>query len=190
MTQITTMLLSLAQSHTSLTLDIQPESEVKWVLGSSTTNKASGGDGIPSDLFHLLKDDAFKVLHSICLQIWKTQQWPQNWKRSVFISIPKKGNAKECSNYHTSVSHLTCQQSNAQNSLSSASRVHELRTSQMLKLDLEKAQEPEIKLPTTIGSQKKCPWGRKESDMTERLNSLSAVSVLVVYLIIQVLLCN
>ena len=64
-------------------------------------NEASGGDGIPSDLFHVLKDDAVTVLHSICLQIWKTQQWPQNWKRSVFIPIPKKGNAKECSNYHT-----------------------------------------------------------------------------------------
>ena len=64
-------------------------------------NEASGGDGIPSDLFHVLKDDAVTVLHSICLQIWKTQQWPQNWKRTVFTSIPKKGNAKECSNYHT-----------------------------------------------------------------------------------------
>ena len=64
-------------------------------------NKASGGDGIPVELFQILKDDAVKMLHSICHQIWKTQQWPQNWKRSVFISIPKKGNAKECSNYHT-----------------------------------------------------------------------------------------
>ena len=73
------------------------ECEVKWVLGSITTNKASGGDGIPVELFQILQDDAVKVLHSICQQIWKTQQWPQDWKRSVFIPIPKKDNIKECS---------------------------------------------------------------------------------------------
>ena len=77
------------------------ECEVKWTLGSITMNKASGGDGIPVELFQILKDDAVKVLHSICQQIWKTQQGPQDWKRSVFIPIPKKGNAKECSNYRT-----------------------------------------------------------------------------------------
>ena len=77
------------------------ECEVKWALGSITTNKASGCDGIPLELFQILKDDAVKVLHSICQQIWKTQQWPQDWKRSVFIPVPKKGNAKECSNYRT-----------------------------------------------------------------------------------------
>ena len=78
------------------------EYEVKWALESITTNKASGGDRIPVELlFQILKDDAVKVLHSIPQPIWKTQQWPQDWKRSVFISIPKKGNAKECSNYHT-----------------------------------------------------------------------------------------
>ena len=77
------------------------ECEVKWALGSITTNKASGGDGNPVELFQILKDDAVKVLHSICQQIWKTQQWPQDWKRSVFIPSPKKGNAKECSNYCT-----------------------------------------------------------------------------------------
>ena len=76
------------------------ECEVKWALESITTNKASGGDGIPAELFQVLKDDAVKELYSICQQIWKTQQWPENWKRSVFIPIPKKGNAKECSNYH------------------------------------------------------------------------------------------
>ena len=75
------------------------ECEVKWALESITTNKASGGDGIPVELFQILKDAAVKVLHSICKQIWKTQQRPQDWKRSVFIPIPKKGNAKECSNY-------------------------------------------------------------------------------------------
>ena len=77
------------------------ECEVKWPLGSITINKASGGDGIPGELFQILKDDAVKVLCSICQQIWKTQQWPQDWKRSVFIPIPKKGNAKQCSNYCT-----------------------------------------------------------------------------------------
>ena len=77
------------------------ECEVKWALGSITTNKASGGDGIPVELFQILRDDAAKVLHSICQQIWKRQRWPQDWKRSVFIPIPKKGNDKECSNYRT-----------------------------------------------------------------------------------------
>ena len=77
------------------------ECEVKWALRSITTDKASGGNGIPVELFQILKDDAVKVLHSRCQQIWKMQQWPQDWKRSVFIPIPKKGNAKECSNYHT-----------------------------------------------------------------------------------------
>ena len=77
------------------------ECEVKWALESITANKASGGDGIPVELFHILKFDAVKVLHSVCQQIWKTQQWPQDWKRSVFIPIPKKGNAKECSDYCT-----------------------------------------------------------------------------------------
>ena len=84
--------------------DLEPdilEYKVKWVLESITMNKASGGDGIPVKLFQILKDDALKVLHSICQPIWRTQQWPQDWKRSVFIPIPKKGNAKECSNYHT-----------------------------------------------------------------------------------------
>ena len=79
------------------------ECEVKRALGSITTNKAAGGARIPAELFQILKDDAVKVLHSICQQIWKTQQWPQDWKRSVFIPIPKKGNAKVCSNYHSVV---------------------------------------------------------------------------------------
>ena len=77
------------------------EFEVQWALGSITMNKASGGDGIPVELFQILKDDAVKLRHSICQQIWKTQQWPLDWKRSIFIPIPKKGNDKECSNYHT-----------------------------------------------------------------------------------------
>ena len=77
------------------------ECEGKWALESITTNKASGGDGIPVELFQILKDDAVKVLHSVCQQIWETQQWPQDWKRSVFIPVPNKGNPKECSNYRT-----------------------------------------------------------------------------------------
>ena len=91
-------------NHDSVITHLKPdilECEIKWTLGSITTNKASGGDGIAVELFQILKDDAVKVLHSICQQIWKTQQWPQDWKRSVFIPILKKGNPKECSNYCT-----------------------------------------------------------------------------------------
>ena len=91
-------------NHDGVITHLEPdilECEVKWVSGSITTNKASGGDGIQVELFQILKDDGVKVLQSISQQIWKTQQWPQDWKRSVFIPIPKKGNAKECSNYHT-----------------------------------------------------------------------------------------
>ena len=87
-------------THTLLEPDIL-ECEVRWALGSITMNKASGSDGVPVELFQILKDDAVKVLHSVCQQIWKTQQWPQDWKRSVFIPIPKEGNAKECINYCT-----------------------------------------------------------------------------------------
>jgi len=90
--------------HDGVITHLEPDilgCEVKWALRSITTNKASGGDGIPVALFQTLKDDAVKVLHLICQRIWKTQQWPQDWKRSVFIPIPKKGNARECSNYHT-----------------------------------------------------------------------------------------
>ena len=91
-------------NHNSVITHLEPdilECEVKWALGSITMNKASGGDGISVELFQILKDDAVKVLNSICQQIWKTQQWPQDWKKSVFIPDPKKGNAKECSNYCT-----------------------------------------------------------------------------------------
>ena len=91
-------------NHNGVITHLEPdilECEVKWALESITTNKASGGDGIPVELFQILKDDGVKVLHSICQQIWKNQQWPWDWKRSVFIPIPKKGNAKKCSNYCT-----------------------------------------------------------------------------------------
>ena len=103
-------------NHNGVITYLEPdilECKVKWGLESITMNKASGGDGTPVELFQILKDDAMKVLHSICQQIWKTQQWPQDWKRSVFIPASKKGNAKECSSICT---HLTGQQSKAQNS--------------------------------------------------------------------------
>ena len=91
-------------NHNGVITHLEPdilECKVRWALGSITMNKASGGDGVQVELFQILKDDAVKVLHSICQQIWKTQQWPQDWKRSVFIPTPKKGNAKEYSNYRT-----------------------------------------------------------------------------------------
>ena len=99
-------------NHDGVISHLEPdilECEVKWALGSFTMNKASGNDEIPVELFQVLKDDAMKVLHSICQEVWKTQQWSQDWKRSVFIPIPKKDNAKECSNYRTIalISHAT-----------------------------------------------------------------------------------
>ena len=131
--------------------DLEPdilECEVKLALESITMNKASGGDEIPVELFQILKDDAVKVLHSICQQIWKTQ-WSQDWKRSVFSPIPKKGNAKECSNYRTIafISHAS----------KVMLKILQVRLQQyvnrelfqMFKLILEKAEEPEIKLPTS-----------------------------------------
>ena len=102
------------------------ECKVKFALGSITTNKASGGDGIPVELFHILKDDAVKVLHSICQEIWKTQQWQQEWKRSVFFPILKKGNAKECSNCH--IIALISHTSKVMLKILQASTVHELWT--------------------------------------------------------------
>ena len=113
-------------NHDGVITHLEPdivECEVKWALGSIITNKASRGDGIPVELFQILKDDAVKMLHSICQRIWKTQQWPQDWKSSVFIPIPKRGNAKECSNYRTIA--LISHASNAQNSPSQASAIHE-----------------------------------------------------------------
>ena len=129
-------------------------------------NKAIGGDGIPAELFQILKDDAVKVLHSTCQQIWKTQQGPQDWKRLVFIPISKKGNAKECSNYrtialisHTSIVMLKILQARLQQYVNV--------NFQMFKLVLEKAEEPEIKLPTSAG-----PWKKQESS---RKTSISAL---------------
>ena len=127
------------------------ECELKWALGSITMNKASGGDGIPAELFKILKEDAVKVLHSIYQQIWNTQQWPQDWKRAIFIPIPKKGNAKECSNYHTIA--LISHTSRVMLKILQA-KLQEFWTenSQMFKLGLEKTEEPEIKFPTSIES--------------------------------------
>ena len=125
----------------------------KWALGNITMNKASGGDRIPVELFQILKDDAVRVLHSICQQIWKTQQWPDDWKRSVFIPIPKKGNEKECSNYHTValISHASKVMLKIfRTGFSNMWTVNFL----MFKLVLEMAEEPEIKLPTLAESLK------------------------------------
>ena len=127
--------------------------------------KASGGDGIPVELFQILKDDAVKVLHSICQQIWKTQQWPRDWKRSVLIPIPKKGNAKECSNYHTIalISHSSrVMLKILQPAFSNMWTVN----FQMLKPVLEKAEEPEIKWPTFTGSSKKQESTKKKKKKT------------------------
>ena len=144
-----------------LNLDIL-ECDVKWALGSITMNKASGGDGISVELFQILKDDAMKVLHLICQQSCKTQQWPQDWKRSVFIPIPKKGNAKECSNYHTIalISH----------SSKVMLKILQARLQQYVNRELpdvqagfENAEEPEIKLPTSTASWKKQESSRKTS---------------------------
>ena len=125
-------------------------------------NKASGGDGIPVELFQILKDDAVEVLHSIYQQIWKTQQWPQDWNRSVFIPIPKKGNAKDCSNYRTIA--LISHASKEMLKILQARRQHTWTVNfQMFKLVLEKAEAPEIKWPTSAGSWKKQESSRKTS---------------------------
>jgi len=144
-------------NHDDMITHLEPdilEYEVKWALGSITMNKARGGDGIPVELFQILKGDAVEVLLSICQQIWKTQQWPRDWKKSVFIPIPNKSTAKECSNYLTIVliSHagkllLKIFQARLQLYVN-----HELPD---IQADLGKAEEPEIKLPTSAGSSKK-----------------------------------
>ena len=141
-------------NHDDVITHLEPDilgCEVKWALGSITMNKASGGDGLSVELFQILKDDAVKVLYSICQQIWKTQPWAQDWKRSIFILIPKKRNAKECSNYctialisHASKVMVKIVQARLQQYVN--------RELQMVKLDLEKAEKPEIKSPTSAGS--------------------------------------
>ena len=153
-------------NHDGVITDLEPDilkCEVKWALESITTNKASGGDRIPVELFQILKDDAVKVLHSICQQICKTQQWPQDWKRSVFIPIPKKGNDKECSNYRTIalISHAS----------KVMLKILQARLSQCVNRELPAVQAgfrkgrgtTEIKLPTSAGSWKKRESSRKAS---------------------------
>ena len=142
------------------------EWKVKWALESITTNKASGGDRIPVELFQILKDDAMKVLHSICQQIWKTQQWPQDWKRSVFIPIPKKGNVKEGSNYHTIalISHASKVMLKILQAMLQQYVNHELPDVQA---GFRKAEEPEIKLPTSTGS-----WKKQENSRNTSISAL------------------
>ena len=140
-------------NHDGVITHLEPDilqCEVKWALGSITMSKASGGDGIPVELFQILTGDAVKVLHSNSQQIWKTQQGPQDWKTSVFIPIPKKGNTKECSNYHTIAI-----------AIAGFSNMRTVNF-QMFKLVLEKSEEPEIKLPTSAGSSKKQESSRKK----------------------------
>ena len=138
-------------------------------------NKASGGDGIPVELFQILKDDVVKVLHTLCQQIWKSQQWPQDWKMSVFTPIPKKGNAKECSNYLTIA--LISRASKVMLKILQA-RLQQYVNFQMFKLDLEKAEKPEIKLPTSTGSSKELENSRKTSTSV----SLTMIKPLTVYI--------
>ena len=162
--------LNNPDNHNGVITHLEPdilECKVKWALGSITTNKASGGDGIPVELFQTLKDDVVKVLHPICQQIWKTQQWPQDWKRSVFIPIPKKDNAKECSKYrkialisHANKVMLKILQARLKQYVN-----RELPDVQCLVL--EKAEEPDIKLPTSAGS-----WIKQESS---RKTSIAAL---------------
>jgi len=152
-------------NHDGVITHLEPdilECEVKWALGSITTNKSSGGNGIPVELFQILKDDAVKVLHSIWQQIWKTQKRPQDQKRSVFIPIPKKGNAKECSNYRTIalISHAS----------KVMLKILQARLQQYVNREIpdvhngfKKAEEPEIKFPTSAGSLKKQESPRKTS---------------------------
>ena len=146
---------TVQDNHDGVIVHLQPdilECEVKWALGSITKNKASGGDGILVKVFQILKDDAVKVLHSICQQIWKTQPLPQNWKRSVFIPIPKKGNAKECSNYRTIA--LISQASKVMLKILQA-RLQQYVTCELPDVQAgfrKKAEEPEDNLLTSAGS--------------------------------------
>ena len=150
---------------THLGPDIQ-ECEVKWALESITSNKASGGDGIPVELFQILKDDAMKVLNSICQRIGKTQQWPQDSKRSVFTPIPKKGNAKECSNYCT-IALISHASKVILNILQSRLQQNVNRELTDVQAGYRKAKESEIKLPTSAGS-----WKKQESSIKISISTL------------------
>ena len=153
------------------------ECEIKWASGSITKNKASGDDGIPAELFQILKEDAVKVLHSICQQIWKTQQWPQDWKRSVFIPIPEKGNAKECSNYLT-ISLISHASKVMLKILQASLQQYMNREHTDIQAGLEKAEESEIKLPTSVGASKK----QGNSTKTSTSASLTTLKSLTVWI--------
>ena len=159
---------------THLELDIL-ECEVKWALESITMNKTSGGDGIPVELFQILKDDGVKVLHSICQQIWKTQQWPQDWKMSVFIPIPEKGNVKQCSIYHTIA--LISHASKVMLKILQA-RLQEYVSGELpyVQAGFKKADEPEIKLPTSAGS-----WKKQESYRKRYISALWTMTPLTMW---------
>ena len=152
-------------NHDAVITHLEPdilERKVKWALESITMNRASGDDGIPVEQFQILKDDAVKVLHSICQQIWKTQQWPQDWQRSVFIPIPKKDNAKECSNYRTIA--LISQASKVKLKILQA-RLQQYMNRELpdVQAGFRKGRGSEIKLPTSTGSSKKQESSRKTS---------------------------
>ena len=150
-------------NHNGVITHLEPdilECEVKCTLGSITRNKASGGDEIPVKLFQMLKDDAVKVLQSVFQEMWKTQQWPQDWKRLVFIPIPKKGNAKECSKDHT-VALISHTSKVMLKILEARLQQYMNRELPHVQLVLKKAAEPEIKLPTSVGLSKKQDNSRK-----------------------------
>ena len=155
-------------NHDGVIIHLEPdilEYEVKGALGSITINKASGSDRIPVELFPVLKDDAVKVVHSVCQQIWKTQQWPQDRKRSFFIPIPKKGTAKECSNYCT-IALISYASKVMLKILQARLQQYVNRELPDVQADLGKAEEPEIKLPTSTGSLKKQESSSKTSIST------------------------
>ena len=153
------------ENHNGVITHLQPEileCKVKWALGSITTNKASRCDGIPVELFQILKDDAVVVLHSICQEIWETQQWPQDWKRSVFIPTPKQGNTKECSNY--------CKISLISHARKGMLKILEVRLQQYVNHELldvqagfSKGRGSRDQIPTSVGSSKKQESSRKTS---------------------------
>ena len=144
-------------NHSGVITHLEPdilECEVKWALGSITMNKASGGDGIPVELFQILNDDSVKVLHSIFQEIWRPQQWPQDWKISVFIPVPKKGSAKEYSNYHrvALISHASKVMLKTLQDRVQGFNNRWTENFQIFQLYLEKVAEPEIKFPIPVGS--------------------------------------
>ncbi|KAF7248244.1 LINE-1 retrotransposable element ORF2 protein [Varanus komodoensis] len=172
--------LNIPDNHDGVVTDHEPdilECEVKWALGSLSSNKASGGDRIPAELFKILKDDEVKVLHSTCQQIWKTQQWPQDWKRSVYILIPKKANAKECSNYRTIalISHASKVMLKI---LQARLQQYVDRELPELQAGFRRGEELEIKLPTYAGSWRKLGSSRKTSTSA----SLTMLKPLIVWI--------